>query len=330
MKKSYLIFSALLIIVLLFAMLVPGHSQWWNQLSAAQRKSSTNSEASHMRKAAFIMRKAAFLPDLDFSIRVVSPPNPTIRDIIKFRCEVKNIGKTKAVLERSIKLKHFLGCGRVRWDGYPSASRSHPDISCTGTSQGNCTSPVLSSIDVGEVVYIEKTFDPFEGFRIHQRILEPGNYELSGIVDHENKIKEQDEMNNLNYRSVYIAPADLPDLVIADVRINPPVLKPPVQFEMIVTVKNQGNGSLSYPARTLGLYVFCGYPARMRLEDLSKPELRPNQSVQLKASGYFTASWTAPEVDVYCTVGLSDNNPDFLESNVDNNTFKATMAFDPS
>jgi hypothetical protein len=330
MKKSYLIFWVLLIIVFLFTMSVPGHSQWWNQLSAAQRKSSTNIEAAHMKKAAFIMRKTAFLPDLDFSIRVVSPPNPTIRDIIKFRCEVKNIGKTKAVLEQSIKLKHFLGCGRERWEGYPSASRSHPDISCTGTSKGNCTSPLLSSIDVGEVIYIEKTFDPFEGFRIHQRILEPGNYKLSGIVDHENKIKEQDEMNNLNYRSIYIAPADLPDLVITDVRINPPVLKPPVQFEIIVTVKNQGNGSLSYPDRTLGLYVFCGYPALMRLEDLSRPELLPNQSVQLKASRYFTASWTAPEVDVDCNVGLINNNPDFLESNVDNNRFTATMAFDPS
>ena len=311
-------------------MLVPGHSQWWNQLSASQTKSSTNIEASHMKKAAFSMRKAAFLPDLDFNVRVVSPPNPTIRDIIKFRCEVKNIGNTKAVLDQPVKLINFLGCGRERWEGYPSASRRHPDIICTGTSKGNCASAFPSSIDVGEVLYIEKIFDPFEGFRIHQRILEPGNYELTGIVDNENKIKEQDEMNNLNYRSVYIAPADLPDLVIADVRINPPVLKPPVQFEIIVTVKNQGNGSLSYPNRTLGLYVFCGYPARMRLEDLSKPELRPNQSVQLKASKYFTASWTAPEVDVYCTVGLSDNNPDFLESNVDNNRFKAMMVFDPS
>ena len=137
-------------------------------------------------------------------------------------------------------------------------------------------------------------------------------------------------MNNLNYRSIYIAPANLPDLVITDVRINPSVLKPPVQFEIIVTVKNQGNGSLSYPDRTLGLYVLCGYPALMRLEDLSRPELRPNQSVQLKASKYFTSSWTAPEVDVNCNVGLMNNNPDFLESNVDNNSFTATMAFDPS
>jgi len=329
MKKSYLIFWVLLIIVFLFTMSVSGQSQWRNQLSFSQTKSSTNIEPS-MRKAAFLMRKAAFLPDLDFNVRVVSPPNPTIRDIIKFRCEVKNIGKTKAVLDQPVQLINFIGCGRVRWEGYPSAPPGHPDIFCTGTSKANCTSYFLSSIDVGEVIYIDKTFDPFEGFRIHQRILEPGNYELSGIVDHENKIKEQDEMNNLNYRSVYIAPADLPDLVITDVRINPPVLKPPVQLEMIVTVKNQGNGSLSYPAITRGLHVFCGYPARMRLEDLSKPELRPNQSVQLKASKYFTASWTAPEVDVYCTVGLSDNNPDFLESNVDNNRFKAMMVFDPS
>jgi hypothetical protein len=68
----------------------------------------------------------------------------------------------------------------------------------------------------------------------------------------------------------------------------------------------------------------------MRLEDLSRPELQPNQSVQLKASRHFTASWTAPEVDVNCNVGLTNNNPDFLESNVDNNRFTATMAFDPS
>ena len=329
MKQPYLIFSLLLIMVFLFTISAPGQSQWQNQLSDSQTKSSTNIDPS-VKKAAFLMRKAAYLPDLDFNVRVVSPPNPTIRDIIKFQCEVKNIGKKKAVLDQPVKLINFIGCGRVRWEGYPSAPRSHPDIIITGTSKGEGTSPFLSSIDVGEVVYIEKIFDPFEGFRIHQRILEPGNYELSGIVDYENKIKEQDEMNNLNYRSVYIAPADLPDLVITDVRINPPVLKPPVQFEMIVTVKNQGNGSLSYPAITRGLHVFCGYPAQMPLEDLSMPELRPNQSVQLKASRHFTASWTAPEVDVYCTVGLSDNNPDFLESNVDNNTFKAMMAFDPS
>jgi hypothetical protein len=329
MKKSCLIFSALLIIVFFYTMSVPGQSQRRDQLSVSQRTSSANIEPS-MKRAAFLMRRSAYLPDLDFNIRVVSPPNPTIRDVIKFRCEVKNFGKKKAVLDQPVKLIDFIGCGRVRWEGYPSASRSYPDIECTGTSKGNCTSAVLSSVDVGEVIYIDKIFDPCEGFRIHQRILVPGNYELSGIVDHENKVKEQDEMNNLNFRSVYIAPADLPDLVITDVRINPPVLRPPVQFEMIVTVKNQGNGSLAYPSRTLGLYVFCGYPARMRLEDLSKPELRPNQSVQLKASRYFKASWTAPEVDVYCSVGLSDDNPDFIESNVDNNRFKATMAFDPS
>jgi hypothetical protein len=329
MKKSYLIFPVLLTIVLLFTMLVQGQSQQQNQSSVSQRKSSIHIEPS-MRKAAFLMRKAAYLPDLDFNVRVVSPPNPTIRDIIKFRCEVKNIGKKKAVLDPPVKLINFIGCGRVRWEGYPSASRSYPDILCIRTSKGDCTSPFLSSIDVGEDLYIEKIFDPFEGFRIHQQILEPGDYEFSGVVDYENRIKEQDEMNNLNYRYVYIAPADLPDLVITDVRINPPVLKPPVHFEITVTVKNQGNGSLSYPDRTLGLYVFCGYPALIRLEDLSKPELRPNQSVELKASKYFKASWTAPEVDLYCTVGLSDNNPDFLESDVDNNTFKATMAFDPS
>lgn len=329
MKRSYLIVSVFLITVLSLTISVPGQSPQRDKLSDSQTKSATKIDPS-MRKAAFLMRKTMYLPDLDFNVRVVSPPNPTIRDTIKFRCEVKNIGKKKAVLDRPVQLINFIGCGRVRWQGYPSAPLSHPDIRCTETSKGYCASHFLSSIDVGEVIYIEKVFDPFEGFRIHQKILEPGEYELSGIVDHENKIKEQDEMNNLNYRSVYIGPADLPDLVITDVRIDPPVLKPPVQFEMIVTIMNQGNGDLSYPARTPGLYAFCGYPARVRLENLSKPELRPGQSLQLKASKQFAGSWTAPEVDVYCTVGLSDNNPDFLESNIDNNTFKATMAFDPS
>jgi len=329
MKKSYLFFPVLLMIVFSFTMSVPGQSRQDDQVVLSQNKYAAPLEPS-MKKAAFEMRRNEFLPDLDFTVRVVSPAIPTIRDIIKFRCEVKNIGKTKAVFDPPVQLQHLLVCGRERWEGYPSAPLNQPDILCLRTSEGDCTSPFISSIDVGEVIFIEKIFDPFEGFRIHQTLLKPGDYEFSGIVDYENRIKEQDEMNNLNYRYVRIAPAKLPDLVITDVTINPPVIRPPAEFQITVTVKNQGDGPLSYPDRTRGLYVFCGYPAQMRLEDLSRPELKPDQSVQLKGSRNFTASWTAPEVDIYCEVGLSDNTPDFLESNVDNNIVKATMGFDPS